>query len=108
MQKQPYRQGDVLIVPVAKMPAKLEPVARDNGRVVLAYGEATGHAHAIKNERAALFRDPNLAAVFMHVSGDAPVALEHEEHGTILVPPGAYEIRRQREYSPEEIRIVAD
>lgn len=108
MQKQPYRQGDVLIVPVAAMPASLEPIARDAGRVVLAYGEVTGHAHAIKNERAALFRDPKLAAVFMHVSGDAPVALEHEEHATIQVPPGAYEIRRQREYSPEEIRVVAD
>ena len=107
MQK-PFRQGDVLIIPVAKTPGDLEQIARDNGRVVLAYGEVTGHAHAIKDARAALFRDPKLAAVFMHVSGDAPVALEHEEHATIHLPPGDYEIRRQREYSPEEIRIVAD
>ena len=108
MSKQPYRQGDVLIVPVAKMPESLEPIARDRGRVVLAYGEVTGHAHAIADKRAALFRDPKLAAVFMHVSGDAAVALEHEEHGTVLVPPGNYQIVRQREYSPEEIRNVAD
>ena len=107
---QPFlaRQGDVLIIGVAKLPEGLEPVKRESGRVVLAHGEVTGHAHAIKDKRAALFRDPKLAAIFMHVSGDATVALEHDEHDTITVPPGNYEIRRQREYSPEAIRNVAD
>jgi hypothetical protein len=103
-----FRQGDVLIIPVAQMPAGLKKLAREDGRVVLAHGEVTGHAHAIADKRAALFRDPKLAAIFMHVTGDAPVALEHEEHGTIAIPPGDYEVRRQREYSPEEIRNVAD
>ena len=103
-----FRQGDVLIIPVAKLPANLENVDRENGRIVLAHGEVTGHAHAIKDQRAALFRDPKLAAIFMHVTGDAPVALEHEEHSTIQVPPGDYRVIRQREYSPEEIRNVAD
>lgn len=103
-----YRQGDVLIVSVSELPSDLDQVARENGRVVLAHGEATGHAHAIKDKRAALFRDPKLAAVFMHVTGDSPVALEHDEHDTIVIPPGNYQVIRQREYSPEEIRNVAD
>ena len=103
-----FRQGDVLLVPVAKLPSRLEPVKRERGRVILAHGEVTGHAHAIKDKRAALFRDPKLAAIFMQVSGDAPVALEHDEHDTIKVPPGDYQIVRQREYSPEAIRNVAD
>lgn len=102
------RQGDVLIVGVKSVPKSTEPVARDKGRVVLAYGEVTGHAHAIKSKNAALFRDPKLAAVFMLVTGDGPVALEHEEHGTITIPPGAYRVVGQREYSPQEIRRVAD
>lgn len=103
-----YRQGDVLIIPIAAMSQNLEPVAREKGRVVLAHGEVTGHAHAIKDRRAALFSDPKLAAIFLHVSGDAPVALEHDEHSTITIPPGDYQVIRQREYSPEEIRNVAD
>lgn len=103
-----FRQGDVLIIPVSKMPAGLDAVERENGRVILAHGEVTGHAHAIKDKRAALFRDPKLAAIFMHVSGDAPVALEHDEHTTIALPPGDYQVIRQREYSPEAIRNVAD
>lgn len=102
-----YRQGDVYIVPVASVPEKLEPVARESGRVVLAHGEVTGHAHAIKAEGAALFRDPKLMAVFMTVTGD-PVALEHDEHSTITLPAGNYQIIRQREYTPERIINVAD
>ena|SRR3990167_2652511 len=105
-----YRQGDVLIVAIEKhvMPREGEPVARENGRLVLAHGEATGHAHVIKDGRAALFRDQKLAAIFMHISGDGPVALEHDEHETVRIPPGDYQIIRQREYSPEAIRNVAD
>ena len=32
----------------------------------------------------------------------------HDEHATIALPPGKYRITRQREYSPEAIRNVAD
>lgn len=103
-----FRQGDVLIVPIKSMPRGVEPVDRENGRVVLAHGEVTGHAHAIKDDHAALFRDPKLAAIFMQVSGVASVALEHDEHDAISIPPGAYQVIRQREYSPEELRNVAD
>jgi hypothetical protein len=103
-----FRQGDVLIVPIAMLPAGLKPVEREHGRLVLAYGEVTGHAHAIRDKRAALFRDPKLAAIFMHVSGDEPVALDHQEHDTIHIPPGDYQIIRQREYTPDAIRNVAD
>jgi hypothetical protein len=103
-----YRQGDVLVIPVKALPKGLVAVERENGRAVLAHGEATGHAHAIKDDRAALFSDPKLAAIFMYVSGDSSVALEHDEHSTVLVPPGNYLVIRQREYSPEAIRNVAD
>lgn len=101
------RQGDVLIVSVESIPANVEPIERENGRVVLAHGEATGHAHAIKDKQASLFRDPKLAAIFMQVT-DAPISLVHDEHNTITIPPGSYQIIRQQEYHPQEIRNVAD
>src|SRR5471030_808714 len=102
-----YRQGDVLVVPVKLIPNGLTLVNREKGLVILAHGEVTGHAHAIKSEKAALFRDLKLMEVFMSVT-DEPVALEHEEHGTITIPPGNYRVIRQREYHPEEIRRVED
>ena len=103
-----YRQGDVLIVAVDSVPGKLDPVEREGDRIILAHGEVTGHAHAIKAEGAALFRDPKLMAMFLTVGADGPVALEHEEHDTIHLPPGNYQVIRQREYSPGKIRNVAD
>lgn len=50
------RQGDVLLVEVTEeIPAEAKKVERDHGRVVLAYGEATGHAHAIPHPGATLY-----------------------------------------------------
>jgi len=43
-----YRQGDVLLIRVDALPTGLREIPRDRGRVVLAYGETTGHAHAIE------------------------------------------------------------
>src|SRR5690348_10962488 len=103
-----FRQGDVFIRRIEKKPSKLQPIQRESGAVVLAHGEVTVHAHKIKSPRAALFHDPVLAATFLHVTGDDSVLLEHEEHSAIELPPGDYEVILQREYSPEEIRTVAD
>lgn len=102
------RQGDVLIISVPSVPETAKPVARENGRVVLAHGELTCHAHAIKDSRATLFSDPKLNAMFLEVSGSAPVALRHDEYSTIDVPPGNYKVVRLREYTPEAIRRVLD
>lgn len=103
-----YRQGDVLIAPVACKPeTACEEIERENGRLILAHGEATGHAHAIKDKSAVMFRDPKLAKIFLSVT-DHAVALEHNEHTTIKLPPGDYEVIRQVEYHPAEIRNVAD
>lgn len=102
------RQGDVLVIRVDQLPRGLEPIERGPKGVVLAEGEKTGHAHAISKPNAAMFRDPKLAAIFLHVTGDEPALLEHEEHSTIALPPGNYQVVRQREYSPEAIRQVSD
>ena len=103
-----YRQGDVLLVAVATIPEEAKDrVSRVGNRLVLAEGEATGHAHAVKSREAVLFRDPELNRVFLQVTGQG-VALEHDEHSPVALAPGAYEVVRQVEYSPEEIRRVAD
>lgn len=104
------RHGDVLLVPVASVPAGAEPVQRVRGRVVLAEGEVTGHAHAIEAEDVRLVsaQEADELRMWLLVEAAEPVALTHEEHATLLVPPGNYEVRRKREYSPEQIRRVTD
>ena len=101
-----YRQGDVLIQRVAKLPAKLTAIPREDGKVVLAHGEVTGHSHAIAEAGVKFGRDDS-GATYLEIA-DALAMLTHQEHGTIELPQGAYRVTRQREYSPEAIRNVAD
>lgn len=104
-----YRQGDVLIREVASIPDRATPV-QNEGRIVLAHGEVTGHAHAIDVAEAEEFTFANAAGVvrrFLHVF-DLGGTVRHEEHAVIPLPPGLYEIVQQREYTPQEIRNVQD
>lgn len=102
------RQGDVLIVRVDSIPPAAAARPREGGRVILAHGEVTGHAHAIADTPTA----PTAAlldtseATYLRV--DALSRLVHDEHDAIALEPGSYRVIRQREYSPEAIRQVAD
>lgn len=103
-QQQQYRQGDVFIERIAKLPSNLK---QQQGRIILAYGEVTGHAHEIKNKNTArIYHDENMATILEVI--EALALLEHQEHGTVELEKGIYKIFCQREYSPEEIRNVAD
>lgn len=101
-----YRQGDVLLVAVDAIPRPTQWFSRANGRVVLAYGEATGNAHAIADRAAELlgWRDER----YLRVTAPEGAALTHPEHDPIVVPPGEYRVVRQREYMREAPRVVAD
>ncbi len=93
-----YRQGDVLLVRVKpRRGAALTPVERAGGRIVLAEGEATGHAHVIDSPMADLYED-RLARRYLKLDG--PAELRHEEHDPVALQPGIYRVLRQREYAP--------
>lgn len=105
----PYRQGDVLLVPVDGIADGTE-IASNDGRVILAYGEATGHHHSIaSHDNVTLFRPDDMPAgsMVLKVEGDA-VTLEHQEHSPIEIPPGLYQVVIQVEETPGVIRQVID
>ena len=97
------RQGDVLLVRVDQPAASVVDVPREDGRVVLAHGEVTGHAHAIVDEAAQLVTAAEADELFLIVHGDVSVSLVHEEHETLMVDPGVYRVVRQREYRPAQV-----
>jgi hypothetical protein len=105
-----YRQGDVLLIPISGelVPTGARPVPRDaRGRLVLARGEATGHVHAVAAYDAELLADPDdVDRRFLRIVSTG--LLTHEEHRAIPLPPGLYRVARQREYSPDAVRYVAD
>ena len=115
------RQGDVLIIAIdslpdnavqdSKSPANYDvsqDIADAGGftRVVLAHGEVTGHAHAF-HRNATTYKSEDGFSRYLSVGGGG-ASLLHEEHSTIQVPMGVYRVIIQREYTPEEIRNVAD
>ena len=103
-----YRQGDVLLVPIDALPDGLVPApAAPGGRLVLARGEATGHAHVINGPDVTVWAAPDdVERLYARVLTRA--RLVHEEHGPITVPVGCYRVVRQREYLPGTYRYVAD
>ncbi|GAA5070229.1 hypothetical protein HNP84_001695 [Thermocatellispora tengchongensis] len=107
-----YRQGDILIVPVGEgdvPPAVREApsVPRDSrGRLVLALGEATGHAHAVVGPGSLVRGEGAMAPAYLHLPSGGRVV--HEEHAAIALPKGWFRVVRQREYVPGAYRMVAD
>ena len=96
------RQGDVLLRRIDRLPKGLNQ--RDDK--VLAYGEVTGHSHKFESEDALVFAN-SLGQQFVQVL--IASELLHEEHKSILVPEGTYEVVIQREYDIQEgIRQVLD
>ena len=114
---QPGRQGDVVLVKVDTIPAGFVDAPRDNlGRIVLAYGESSGHAHAIRNMGVCGFRLAGSEDVDYVMVGGSGATLNHEyesgqmaEHQPLMLEPGAYQVVRQREYvAPQVDRRAVD
>ncbi len=102
------RQGDVLVMPCKAIPASAVQVEDEGGRLILAYGESTGHSHSIAlHPRIAMFRD-DASGGRLYIKNDVPAALTHQEHSTLEIAPGMHEIRVQRTMKSGAARRVAD
>ncbi len=126
------RQGDVLLVQVAGLPEECREKSV-KGDIILAHGEVTGHAHRIKSiphaklwyfgaERflqvlEGAFVTKDICSTVVGINGEPfklredkfpGVALRHEEHTAQVIEPGIYHVIIQTEYTPENLRRVAD
>jgi hypothetical protein len=108
-------QGDLMIVRINELPKESKPVKAEKGFYIVAHSE-TGHNHVIaERPNVTLYTTDNPMVSYLEVVevGDKVDALiEHlrsfDTHETIKIPAGTYEIRRQREYTPEGWRRVED
>lgn len=108
-------QGDLMLRRIDKLPKGATMVNPENGVFVVAHSE-TGHHHVIEAApNVALFSagDPMVSYLQVIEAADATeTLLKHlrgfDTHETISIPQGNYEIRRQREYTPEGWRRVED
>jgi hypothetical protein len=96
------RQGDVLVTRITALPGNCADIPPNGDWVLLAFGEQTGHAHMMSAAQTRQF--DYFGRTFIDVIGVDPEPLYHEEHETLLLEPGLYEVRRQKQYSdsPDE------
>lgn len=130
---QQLRQGDVQLQPVPSLPSGCTEIPPDGNRIVLAYGDVTGHAHAIYDHidapahvgadrpaaadeiaETTIARASSKARLWRAGNGERflevkeTVTLRHEEHTAHTLPPGIYKLPTQVEYTPAELRRVVD
>lgn len=111
-------QGDVMFRKIAKLPNGLVKQA-NKGPIVVAHSE-TGHHHTIEAPTSMYFTDPKSSMIAYLQLGDGCIGgggvdvIHHrtvDTHETmrLLGKPGdVFEIRRQREWTPEGWRRVED
>lgn len=111
------RQGDVLLRPTTKRPSAQAKTITDHGRVILAYGEVTGHAHVAVADLPVTNNPDPVAPCELFEEPDGtrllvvrrPSSLVHDEHDRIGLDAGStYEVIRQCEWSLDDVRQVAD
>jgi len=104
-------QGDLMIIRVSDVPSDAVEVKPTGGHHVVAHSE-TGHHHTIAAANATVLRQPgDIMRQWLRVTGHS-VQLKHhrphDTHETLRIPRGTYELRRQREYTPQGWRRVED
>lgn len=100
------RQGDVLTMKTKVAKTGLKPIDREAGRVILAHGEVTGHAHAISEQAVKFLTNESTLQRILEIK--EPATLRHEEHRAFELPVGDYEVVIQREWRRKSIVSVLD
>jgi hypothetical protein len=120
------RQGDVYFKKITSLPEDVTQKEPNQNQYVIAHSE-TGHNHVIEADPRVRWWHPNQKFTnldmlsYLEILDDEalneqcyndPVLLKHlrsfDTHETIAFEPGIYEVRRQREYTPEGFRLAAD
>lgn len=104
-------QGDVLFKKINSLPDGLTPAKAVDGKYIVAHSE-TMHHHTVLEKNAQLLIDKTNEFIAYLKVDEGGAVLEHERsfdtHESIKFEPGIYEVRRQREYTPEGYRRAQD
>lgn len=104
-------QGDVLLRVVDKIPENAT-LSQWSGRIIVTHSE-TGHHHIIDDAGCVRYEVNDPLVCYLRIDGphaDLVHARPWDTHATIRLLGGGtvYEVRRQREHTPEGWRRVAD
>jgi len=106
-------QGDLLLIKVDVVPDGYLPAKIEDGKYIVAHSE-TGHHHIVEAdpEISYLTNPKDAMKAYLVVQKIIGAALIHcrsfDTHDPVMIPPGIFELRRQREYIPKGWRRVDD
>lgn len=102
-------QGDLLIRRIDKLPNGVKEIGPENDRLIVAHSE-TGHHHYINKAEARFYGTDDPMVCYLHVAGEATLLHDRpfDTHESIKIPTGTFELRRQRESTPEGWRRIED
>jgi len=102
------QQGDVILTRIKSLPPGKRKVLKknNNGEMVLAEGETTGHYHGILENKSELFTIDNV--MYMNLKKNA--TLTHQEHAHIELEAGIWQVGIVKEYDyfSKMVRKVVD
>lgn len=100
-----YQQGDVLLTKTTLPESATKVDAKARG-VVVQEGEATGHAHVMDPRTTTEYEIGGIRLLVV----DEPTELVHEEHDTLTIEPGVYEIGGvvEKDWLADAVRPVVD
>lgn len=104
-------QGDVMFRRIDTIPADASPVEPVRGAYIVAHSE-TGHNHVVMERPGVrMFSGMDELRAYLVIEGD-PAPVEHQRdfdtHQTFGLSAGTWEVRRQREFTPEGFRRAQD
>ena len=107
-------QGEMLIRRVDGFNGTRKEMETENGKFILAHSE-TGHHHVIDREHVQVFEQTENVPEGMGILQmivNSPSEITHlrstDTHEPLMLGEGLWEVRLQREYTPEGYRRVAD
>ena len=111
-------QGDLMLQRISALPSGLVRVESENGGHVVAHSES-GHDHVItavkdrdKEDVVEMYRLPEeIYECFLLVKEPTPLVHNKtgpDAHKPLMVPPGIFKVRRQRQNTPSGMARVAD
>lgn len=106
------RQGDVLVIATDASPkadAK-DKKAMEKGRVILAHGEVTGHAHELSPVAVDFMTHEGCEGI-LEIKDASKAVLTHQEHAAIdlgKLNTQFAKVYRQVEYDGQDLRAVQD
>ena len=93
-----YRHGDLLIKQIDHIPLSAKPLSTS----IIAEGEITGHNHKLYGSHQVYgthSQNPRIIEP-TYFQAKEDISLKHQEHNTLKISKGNYEVVHEREYDP--------